>query len=54
MVKGGFGWKIGKGTEASLWFDIWVEFDPLCLLIEEIDPSESLWTVANIISNDGS
>lgn len=44
-------WKIGNGTKASLWFDTWLEYDPLCLLVDAIHPLEITWSLADIISN---
>lgn len=41
-VHGGFSWRIGNGCSVSLWFDACVTEDPLCLLVEEIDPDEIL------------
>lgn len=49
MTKGGFAWNIGTGEEVSIWFDIWVDNEPLCLLIEDIEPTETMWNVADII-----
>ena len=52
-VHGGFGWTIASGTKVSLWFDVWLTNDPLCLLVEEIDSNEILWRVADIITKEG-
>lgn len=49
IIEGGFGWKIGNGRDVSIWFDVWIGNDPICLLIDEIDPTEVLWNVADII-----
>lgn len=54
MVRGGYGWKLGNGRDVSIWFDIWVENEPLYLIIEDIDPIESMWNVADILHEDGS
>lgn len=52
MVQGSFGWRIGNGEQASLWFDTWLAIDPLCLLVDDTYPLDITWTVANIIIND--
>ena len=52
-VHGGFGWTIASGREVSLWFDAWLSSEPLCLSVEEIDPNEILWRVADIINDEG-
>lgn len=45
-VKGGFSWSIGNGQDISLWFDVWLGHDPLCLVVDDIDPQELCWTVS--------
>lgn len=44
---------MGNGRNVSIWFDIWIGNDPICLLIDVIDPLEILWNVADIINSDG-
>lgn len=45
-MKGGFSWSIGNGQDISLWFDVWLGHDPLCLVVDDIDPQELCWTVS--------
>ena len=52
-VKDGFGWNVGNGRMVYLWFDIWVGREPICLLVENIYPDELLWSVADIIDDNG-
>lgn len=53
QVHGGYGWHIGNGESVSLWFDVWLAEEPLCIMVNEIDSTEVLWTVYNIISPEG-
>lgn len=50
-VKGGFGWKIGTENNVSIWFDVWIHSEPLCLLVSDIHLLEILWTVNDIIQD---
>lgn len=53
MVKGGFGWDLSDGAKISLLFGIWLHYDPLCLVVDDIDLDEICWTVKDIIGVDG-
>lgn len=50
---GGFGWNTASGTEVWLWSDTWLTNGPLCLLVEDIEPNEIVWRVADIINEEG-
>lgn len=52
-MKGGCGKKIGNSKYVSVWYNIRLENEPLCLIIEEIDPVERIWNVADILHQDG-
>ena len=53
FVKGSYEWRLGNGSQISLWFDTWLDFEPLCFHVEDIDPNEIMWYVADIISPHG-
>ena len=53
FLKGGFRWHVTSSTRVSLWFDAWLLHEPLCFMVEEIDPGELLWTVADLLHQNG-
>lgn len=53
FVKGGYGWSLENRNQISFWFDIWLYFDHLCLIVDDIDPDEVLITVVEVISPQG-
>lgn len=52
-VQDGFGWSLGNGESISLWFDAWVLHEPLCLVVDVIDPDELHLPVKDIRGPNG-
>lgn len=52
IVRGGYCWSLENGKDISLWFDAWVENKPLCLMLDDINPIQSVWTIAYILEDD--
>ena len=46
--------EVGDGRNISFWFDFWVDRDPLCLAVDDINPDEITWSVRDVIDANGS
>ena len=53
LVSSCYGCRVGNGTYISLWFDIWVKDEPLCLEVNRIEPDEINRKVTDIIPPQG-
>lgn len=52
IIKSLNSWKVGHGHNVSFWFDSRLFREPLCLLVDVIDPTELLLTVDDVLQQD--